>query len=86
MQTIALEQLDPSASQWLRQASLNEPIVVTEQGTPILTVTITPAPNTAAGDGLARRVLRPGFAKLMNKPIGGTGITEILEQDREDRW
>ena len=86
MKTIALEQLDPSASQWLRSASLNEPIIVTDQGKPILTLTITPPPEAEGGGSMARRVLRPGYAELMNRPVGGTGITEILEQDREDRW
>lgn len=86
MQMIPLEQLDPSASEWLRKASLDEPIVLTEQGKPVMTVTITTPRESTRGGSMARRVLRPGFAKLMNKPIGGTGITEILEQDRADRW
>jgi antitoxin (DNA-binding transcriptional repressor) of toxin-antitoxin stability system len=86
MQTIALEQLDASASQWLRRATFHEPIIVTDNGRPILTLTITPPPRADSGGGLAHRVLLPGFAELMNRPIGGTGITEILEQDREDRW
>lgn len=86
MQTIALEQMDPSARKWLQEARQHEAIVVTEHGAPILTLTIVPPPAEQAKRGLACRVLRPGFAELMNKPIGGTGITEMLEQDRADRW
>ncbi len=84
MKTIPIEQLDPSASQWLRQAAQDEPIVVTENGKPILTLTITPPEPPFRG--MAARVLLPEFEKIMNKRVGGTGITEILEQDREDRW
>lgn len=86
MQTIALEQLDPSVRQWLGAAGLNETFVVTERDVPVLTLRITPPLKSDCGGTMERRVLRPGFAELMKRPMGGTGITEILEQDREDRW
>jgi hypothetical protein len=30
-----------------------------------------------------RRVLLPGFARLMNRPIGGTDSTQIISEDRD---
>ena len=83
MKTVTLEQLDPSTSQWLREASKDEPILVTDRGTPI--ITLTPTPPARQTGGFNNRVLRPGFEAIMNRPIGGTSIDDIISQDREDR-
>ncbi len=84
MKTVTLEQLDPSTSAWLREASRDEPVTITDHGTPIITLTpVPPAPRP--NGGFANRVLRPGFEAIMNRPVGGTSIDEIIAQDREDR-
>ena len=84
MKTILIEDLDPRTSEWLREASRHEQVVVTDHGTPIMTIKPVPSVARPAG-GFRNRVLLPEFEAMMNRPIGGTDSTDILSQDREDR-
>ena len=48
-------------------------------------MTLTPTPPARRTGGFNNRVLRPGFEAIMNRPVGGTSIDDIIAQDREDR-
>lgn len=85
MKTILLEELDPRTSEWLREASQHDRVIVTDHGTPIMTVTITPEPVVAAASGsLQRRALSPAFQAIM-KGLGsrGTDSAVAISEDRE---
>ena len=85
MKTVTLQQLDPSTSQWLREASQHDRVIVTDHGTPLLTVTVRPPPTASRpGGSLANRVLLPEFAAIMvGLGRGGTDSTQIISEDRE---
>ena len=84
MKTILLEELDPRTSEWLREASRYEQLIVTDHGTPIMTVTITPPPDVPGlGGSLQGRVLSPAFRAIMNGlGSGGTDSAIAMAEDR----
>jgi antitoxin (DNA-binding transcriptional repressor) of toxin-antitoxin stability system len=85
MKTILLEELDPRTSEWLREASRHEQVLVTAHGKAIMTVTITPEPAAAAkGGSLQGRVLSPAFRAVMNGlGAGGTDSAVAISEDRD---
>jgi antitoxin (DNA-binding transcriptional repressor) of toxin-antitoxin stability system len=84
MKTILLEELDPQTSEWLREASRHEQVVVTAHGKPIMTVRITPEPLASrTGGSLERRVLSPVFTAIMKGlGRGGTDSAIAISEDR----
>ena len=87
MKTVTIEELDGKTGQWLRDAVHHEQVVVTDHGLPI--VTVSPYPNPARpanGGGFRNRVLLPEYEAIMNQPVAGTDSSEIISEDREDRW
>jgi antitoxin (DNA-binding transcriptional repressor) of toxin-antitoxin stability system len=85
MKTILLEELDPRTSEWLREASRHEQLIVTDHGAPIMTLTITSEPVAPpAGGSLQGRILSPAFQAIMKGlGRGGTDSAIAISEDRD---
>jgi prevent-host-death family protein len=83
MKTVPIDTLDEKTSQWLRAASQQEEIVVTEHGTPM--VTIQPVQRkTGPHSRFSRRVLLPEYQAMVGRLSGGTDSTQIISEDRDE--
>jgi prevent-host-death family protein len=86
MKTITIRQLHERTGHWVRQAERHGEIVVTDSGEPV--AKIVPQEKPATVPYFARRQMSPEFKKLWEsgKLRGGTDITEMISEDREDRY
>ena len=85
MKTILLEELDPRTSEWLRETSRHEGVIVMEAGAPMLT--ITPAGSAQPPPARSRkRILLPEFEAIMDQlGRGGTDSGQMISEDRDRR-
>ena len=60
-----------------------EAALVTDHGKAVAEIQPLLRESEAEDNPFKRRVLLPGFAKLMNRPIGGTNSTQIISEGRD---
>jgi len=83
MKTISIKELHDQTGHWLRRVRVDGEIVVTERGTPV--ARMLPPARPATGSPFSRRVLLPGVAKLIQRPIGGPDSAEVIGSMRDGR-
>ena len=83
MQTISIKELHDKTGYWLRRVAQEQEVIVTERGQPV--VRMLPPKKTKKGNPFHSRKLLPGFARLVERPIGGPESTEIISDMRDGR-
>ena len=85
MKAITIRELHAKTGHWLRQVAQHGEIRVTNHGRTV--AKILPDTDTEEVPYFARRKLTPAFKKLQasGKLRGGTDITRIISDDREDQ-
>ncbi len=82
---IPIRELHARTGHFVRKAAANMRVVITDNGKPIAQI----QPLGASAGGRPKRpkwkdrVLLPGYAAIMNKPVGGTDSTTIISEDRD---
>lgn len=82
MKTISIRELHEKTGEWVRAAAVHEQIVVTDSGKPV--AVISPHRPPPKVNKFKNRKLMPGFAELMNKPLGGMDSTDIVSEGRDE--
>ena len=83
MTAISIHELHEHTDLWVRKATEQEPIVLTDKGQAV--AKIVPVPAVSAKNPFLTRKLLPGFAALQGKLQGGTDSTEIISEMRDGR-
>lgn len=83
MTAISIHELHEHTDLWVRKATDEDPIVVTDQGRTV--AKIVPFPAAISGNPFLTRKLLPGFAELQSKLSGGTDSTQIISEMRDGR-
>ena len=83
MPAISIHELHENTDLWVRKATEQEPIVLTDKGQAV--AKIVPVPVANAENPFLTRKLLPGFAELQAKLSGGTDSTQIISEMREGR-
>ena len=83
MTAISIHELHENTALWVSKATGQEPIVLTDQGQPV--VKIVPLPVAKAENPFLTRKLLPGFTELQAKLSGGTDSTQIISEMRDGR-
>ena len=83
MTAISINELHANTDLWVRKATEQEPIVLTDQGRAV--AKIVPLPAVHAENPFLTRKLLPGFAELQAKLSGGTDSTRIISEMRDAR-
>ena len=83
MTAISIHELHENTDLWVRKATEQEPIVLTDKGQAV--AKIVPVPVASAENPFLTRKLLPGFAELQAKLSGGTDSTQIISEMREGR-
>jgi prevent-host-death family protein len=83
MPAISLDELHARTAHWVRQATQQEPIVLTNNGRPV--ARIVPEPSRPAGSPFARRKLLPEYEAIMHRRFGGKDSTAIVSEMRDGR-
>jgi prevent-host-death family protein len=82
---IPIRELHARTGHFVRKASGNMRVIITDNGKPIAQL----QPLGVDTDGKPRRpkwkdrVLLPGYAAIMNTPVGGTDSTQMISEDRD---
>jgi len=82
---IPIRELHARTGHFVRKAASDMRVIITDNGKPIAQIQALGAPV----DGKPKRprwkerVLLPGYAAIMNKPVGGTDSTIIISEDRD---
>ena len=83
MTAISISELHEHTDLWVRKATEQEPIVLTDQGKAV--AKIVPLRAEKAENPFLNRKLLPGFAALQSKLHGGTDSTQIISEMRDGR-
>ena len=79
---IPVRELHARTGHYVRKASANQRIVITDRGKPVAEIQ-----PLAKGSSKSRkwkdRILLPEYAALMNQPVGGTDSTQMISEDRD---
>jgi prevent-host-death family protein len=78
---ISLEELHARTAHWVRQATAEEPIVLTDNGEPVARIVPKPAPKPSRP--FAARKLLPQYEAIMHHRFGGKDSTEIVSEMRD---
>ena len=83
MKTISIRELHEKTGEYIRKAAKEGELLVTDRGKTV--ARIVPHVETPEIPYFARRVLTPGFRKLMKsgKLRGATDATRIVSEDRD---
>jgi len=83
MTAISISELHEHTALWVRKATEQEPIVLTDNGRVV--AKIVPVPVAKVANPFLNRKLLPGFAELQAKLSGGTDSTQIISEMRDGR-
>jgi len=83
---ISVRELHARTGHYVRKAGANQRVIVTDNGKPVAELKPLEEDSTPRRKPWENRVLRPGFAAIMDKCVGGTDSTQIISEDREDRY
>lgn len=81
MTAISISELHENTDLWVRKATEEEPILVTDQGRTV--AKIVPVPVAKAANPFLTRKLLPGYAALQRRLTGGTDSTQIIAEMRD---
>ena len=81
MTAITIHELHERTDLWVRKATEQEPIVVTDQGRAV--AKIVPVTGAKVENPFLTRTLLPGFAELQSKLSGGTDSARIISEMRD---
>jgi prevent-host-death family protein len=83
MRTVSIRELHEKTGEYIRKAANEGEILVTDRGRTV--AKIVPQAETPQVPYFARRILTPGFGKLMKtgRLRGGTDATRIVSDDRD---
>ena len=86
MKSISIRELHEKTGHWVRRAATLGEIVVTDRGATVAKIIPQEAPKEIPY--FARRKMSPAFKKLYQsgKLKGGRDVTELISEDREDRY
>ena len=70
----------------LREVAAGQSFTITLRGKPVAELKPLEENATPRRKPWENRVLLPGFAAIMDKCVGGTDSTQIISEDREDRY
>lgn len=82
---IPIRELHARTGHFVRKAAGNMRVIITDNGKPIAQL----QPLGVEADDQPKRpkwkdrVLLPGYAAIMNEPVGGTDSTQIISEDRD---
>ena len=83
MTAITIHELHEHTDLWVRKATEQEPIALTENGHVV--AKIVAVSSTKPENAFVKRKLLPGFAALQSKLTGGTDSTQIISEMRDGR-
>ena len=83
MTAISISELHEHTALWVRKATEQDPVVLTDNGRAV--AKIVPVPVAKADNPFLTRKLLPGFAELQSKLSGGTDSTQIISEMRDGR-
>ena len=83
MPAISIRELHENTDAWVRKATEQEPVVLTDDGQAV--AKIVPVTVAKLENPLVTRKLLPGFAELQAKLSGGTDSTQIISEMRDGR-
>jgi prevent-host-death family protein len=83
MTAISIHELHENTDAWVRRATEQEPVVLTDNGRAV--AKIVPVAGVKQGNPFLTRKLLPGFAELHAKLSGGTDSTQIISEMRDGR-
>ena len=83
MTAISIRELHENTALWVRKATEEEPIVLTDKGQAV--AKIVPVPVAHAENPFLTRKLLPGFAELQAQLSGGTDSAQIISDMRDGR-
>jgi antitoxin (DNA-binding transcriptional repressor) of toxin-antitoxin stability system len=83
MTAISIRELHENTDLWVRKATEQEPIVLTDGGQAV--AKIVPVPVANAEHPLLARKLLPGFAELQVRLAGGTDSAQVISEMRDGR-
>jgi antitoxin (DNA-binding transcriptional repressor) of toxin-antitoxin stability system len=81
MTAISIRELHEHTDLWVRKATEQEPIVLTDQGRAV--AKIVPLPAAPVSNPFLTRKLLPGYAAIMHKRYGGQDSTTIISEMRD---
>jgi prevent-host-death family protein len=82
---IPIRELHARTGHFVRKAAADMRVIITDNGRPIAQIRPLGV-NTDCKVGRPKwkdRVLLPGYAAIMNTPVGGTDSTQIISEDRD---
>ena len=82
---ISVRELHAHTGRYVRKAASRQRVIVTEHGKPVAEIQPLLREDEAEYNPFKRRVLLPGYAAIMNKPIGGTDSTQIVSEGRDEK-
>lgn len=83
MTAISIHELHEHTDLWVRKATEEEPIVLTDKGQAV--AKIVPVPAVPAKNPFLTRKLLPGYEAIMHKRYPGKDITGIISDMRDGR-
>jgi len=83
MTAISISELHEHTDLWVRKATEQEPIVLTDNGRAV--AKIVPVPAAPVANPFLTRKLLPGYAAIMHKRYGGQDSTAIISEMRDGR-
>jgi len=83
MTAISIRELHENTDLWVRRATDQEPIVLTDNGQAV--ARIVPVPVANVKNPFLTRKLLPGFAELQARLTGGTDSAQIILEMRDGR-
>ena len=81
MTAISISELHEHTDLWVRKATEQEPIVLTDKG--LAVAKIVPLPSSKTENPFLNRKLLPGYEAIMHKRYPGKGTTEIVSDMRD---
>ncbi len=80
---VSVRELHARTGHYIRKAATHQRVIVTDHGKAVAEIQPLLREGGAEDNPFKRRVFLPGFAKLMNRPIGGTDSAQIISEDRD---
>ena len=84
MSTVTLDELHERTAELLAELPQHRSLTISRDGRPVAVIqSLEPLVDRPAGfNPFLRREFLPGVEKLMNTPLGGTPVDQIIDEDR----
>ena len=80
---VSVRELHARTGHYIRKAAARQRVIVTDHGKAVAEIQPLVRESGAEDNPFKRRVLLPGFAKLMNRSMGGADSTQIVSEGRD---